>query len=227
MLRKIKRINRTLYRKGIFSTEIKYLRTGYTIQIPVPSPTSTSTNITNIMETLTKGDDYDEFMGGKVFIRNLRMQYFLRAPTTLNFDAMVRVMVVRDTQPANANTPPQLNTINDFYIASIPTSQSDADLNFMMWKHINSNSAGRFQILYNRVHIVNGDYQSYYGKNHFVKKTIKVMKPWHSAAREATPIMDARGVGQLYLITFSNAIVANGSDAPFLNIAWRASYTDV
>lgn len=226
LLKKIKRINSKLFRKGIFNIETKYLRTGVTLQVTVPAPNSSSSNITNIMSTLTRGEDFDEMNGGKIFVKNLRMQYFLRGPSSMPTDSFVRVMVVRDKQPASPSVGPQLLQLNDFYSASIPTTQSDADLAMMNWKYTHSNWAGRFQVLYSRLHVVSPDLQGYYAKNKFVTSTIRVNKPWYTAATEAQTNDAQRGVGQLYLVAYSNAIVGTPADAPYLNVAWRASFTD-
>lgn len=225
LLRKIKRINRTLARKGVFNIETKYLRTGGTYFANLPDPTSGVSNATNLMGTLTRGEDFDEMQGGKIFVKNIRLQYMLRAPSTMAGDVVVRIMVVRDKQPASPSTVPLLQQLFDFYIPNKPTSQSEADLNIMLWRWTNSNTAGRFQILYNKMHIVTPAADNSYHKNIFYKKTIRINKPWYTDATEAQTNDARKGPGQLYLVYFSNSM--DGANlGPFLNAAWRASYTD-
>ena len=225
ILRKIKRINRKLFRKGVFNIETKYSRTGSTLICGLPNPTTATGSVMNIMTQITRGEDFDEMNGGKIFVKNIRMQYMLRAPSTMSADALVRVMVVRDKQPSSQANSPLLGMVNDFYIPNTPTSQSEADLNIMLWRFTNSYTAGRFQVLYSRLHALSATADGYFGKNHFIKKTIRINKPWYTAATEAQTNDAARGPGQLYLIYFSNCMEGAGN-LPFLNVCWRASYTD-
>lgn len=215
---KIKRINRTLFRSGLKSIETKYVRVGRTETLNVINPADSSAAI-NLLQAVDQGVEQDQILGGKCFIKHIRMRYVIRAGTNTG-ETYCRVLVVRDKQPAVAGTPPQLNDVVDLYYGSTPATTSEADQQLFLWKYINNRNRGRFQILADKWHKIVPTAAA--GDAMVASKiNISVMKPWRSEGTE-TGMLGNRGPGQIYYFVWSNTL----TNGPTMNVVWRTSYTD-
>lgn len=223
LLGKIKRINRRLFRKGIYAVETKYVRLGISQTAP-KAVWGSNANVVSLTTPFTQGLELDDVIGGKVWIKKIRFQYLLRAASTATGENYVRVLIVRDKRPDTNGTTPFMQDIIDAYDTSVVSTQSQADYSLFLWQFTHSRQAGRFQVLFNRLHKVSGNEGSGL-ESVIVKKNIPIFKAWFSNADTGggQAFNDHRGIGQIYMIVWSNAI----TDVPTMNLVYRIGYTDV
>ena len=99
--RRVSGISRKLFRKGVFSSEIDYIRYIASGNIPFLGPT-TRTGLIADLTALPEGDGYSERIGRKIFVRhlNIRLAFLTRPSGTPSTPwVTVHMMVVRDKSP--------------------------------------------------------------------------------------------------------------------------------
>jgi len=157
---------------------------------------------------------------------NLKLQ--IRANSTATQpETYVRVLVLRDKQPASGTVGPIYADLFDFPQTLPASGDSDQTratmaLSMMTRRHTNNRIAGRFQWLYDRWFKVSNEA----GTGHEVvtiNKIINIFKPTHFGD---LPSDGDRGPGQLYLYLISNEGKQPTTAWPAVDWSSRLSFTD-
>jgi len=219
--RKFTRFSRTLRRKGILAIETKYsegLLDNFTIEPWDDTDPTLSPTRNGHVTAIAQGINASQRIGGKIWIRKLRLHIFVSAhPTAGLNEQYIRVFVIRDLAPLVPDVSASGSTRIGYYLQATGTN---ANLNLMPWQYINSYRAPRPQILYTALIKVSRETGSDFQYKAW-KKTINVFKPCHYDSASANTDV---GKGQIYCFWYTNE--TNVVAPPKVEFAWRVSYTD-
>nr|QXP07581.1 MAG: putative capsid protein [Arizlama virus] len=118
--------------KGLVNSEMyKYDQTDVTL-----SPLLTG--VVQPMVSITQGDGDDQRTGNSVFVRSVNFKGYIQRNTSGDSSQIVRISIVQDTQQQADAAPGFSNIYEGTSIAS----------------HLNTETVGRFKVMYNRVFTV-------------------------------------------------------------------------
>lgn len=220
--RKLFSLRRTIRRKGLLAIETKYFE-GYLPSLaPLPwsttDPTASPPRLSHLT-AIAGGAGQTERTGGKVWIRKLRLHFFLSANTgaTARNEQYVRIFVIRDLAPIVEDVSAPASTRIGYYLQA---TGINASMNLLPWQYINNYRTPRPQILYNKLIKVSKETGSDFQDKAW-KKTINVFKPCHFSSNSANASV---GKGHIYMFAISNETTAGVE--PTLWFSWRTMYTD-
>lgn len=219
--RKFSRFRRTLRRKGILAIETKYYEGSLSIAVPtyLDATPDQSPQRNGHLTAISRGSAASQRIGNKVWIRKLRIHFFLtanKAPEANN-EQYVRIFVIRDQSPLAEDVSSATSTRIGYYLQA---TNNSGDLNLHPWQYINNFRADRPKILYSKLIKVSKDTGVAYETISW-KKTINVFKPCHWSNDTSNT---AVGKGQIYLFAYTNE--DNPLYVPGLQFAWRTMFTD-
>lgn len=234
LAKRVRSINRRLRRMGVYNVETKYWE-GFTGAQTGPAPgtwvpwRAYRFNKTDGMYPLwdiNKGEESNERVGNKVFIRHIYLKAIVRNTGGNDPESFVQFMLVRDKEPrAQAGFP----TLEDVVLAAdipaglTPTAAQAADINLMHFQHVNDVQTGRFQILHKGLMKLSNEDGANDNTNLFVKR-FRIMQP-----ATYDEFYDDEGGslrGGIYLAMWTNnSTVANNTIE--MNGRIRVSFTDV
>lgn len=219
--RRITRINRTLFRKGLKSVEVKYLTNGTSAFITDNYDAGNAiVNLTSIPQGTTNVTR----IGNKIFVRHVNLHIHVHAGTTPAAQneqyvkvALIRFKAIPDTANWSAGLP-AMSTIFDTAAAG----GADPDLNIMPFKYLTNKYSNPYTILWEKVIKVSKETGSDYMQR-IVMKRVKVMLPVEYGDGGANT---AVGPGQLVLYAVGNDTSATNADLPVFKVGYRTSFTD-
>lgn len=224
---RVRRISKMLRSKGIRNTEIKYIN-NFDVQLG-NRPTTTLPAQFCFTSQVTQGTGREDRIGAKIFVRKLNLKFQIRANSAAtNPETYVRILIIRDKQPASATVGPIYNDLFDFP-APLPTSaaidQGATTMAFTMqtFKKMNDRIKGRFQWLFDKWVKVSNDEGTGHSTITF-NKIINVFKP---AYYGDLPSDGDRGPGHIYMYLVSNEGKQSNTAWPDVNYSCRMSFTDV
>lgn len=237
--RRVSRISAKLRTKGVYATEINYVRFPLATNAPAfnldQEPTLDLTNIGTGDGTTTRD-------GGQIFIRHIKLYFAITAmaPTSAQLTAgpwisggyqpwhKVTLLIVRDKAPPNAatsgTTAPKLADVFDTTLTTRPTSELTAMASDWVWNKVFAYNQDRFQVLCMKTLTVYANYES--GKNlAWFKRRIRVMKNTYYTS---TGSVDNAGPGQIWGFIWSNHVLytPTGTPSPRFYFDARVSFTD-
>jgi len=219
--RRIRSISRMLRSKGIRSTEIKYVDSngGGTVT------RLQSSNVADLKFTkdIAQGNAYNQRVGGKIFVRKIRMYIMFTASSTSTYpEQYVKWLVVREKTAITAGAVPDIGQVISAPVTS-PATQGGGNQTIMTSKYVNNRFQNRFQVLWSGLtKVVN---ESGSGeKTRLFKKTIKVFKPTEYGIN---PDGTDLGPGQIYLYMWSSDPTTASANQVSYQYFYRVSFTDV
>lgn len=248
LVKRVRRIGRTLHRKGLNSIEIKY-RQG---QVVTPDTLAGPGAISTLMETgpvsannnrfsFTAGTPPGTFaqyrIGGKVFLRHLRIRGLLQASNTAAAASEVYVTIlilrVKDAQGSTGTHTAEVPYLQNVYeyidstslLSTPPNSQNGGRGAFVnQWNYVNARFKDDFHVLKKKTYRI-GKFDGNPPQKVMFKYNIPVFKPCHWD--ENNNPQD----GHIYIyywadqITATDGVITNG-DRPTMWLSWRCSFTD-
>lgn len=248
LTRRVRRIARTLHRKGINSVEIKYSQgqfvtpntaggVGYIGTLGELVNDNTRTAQVSLSSGIAKGTNRDQRVGNKAFLRHLRFKCLVQASvkTEAVAELYVTILIVRvkDAQGSTASygtEVPYLTNIYEFIgnTANPPSinGQNGGRGAFINnWHYINSRWKDDFTIIKKKTFPI--------GKpdgSHPLKRTYKITLPIFKPMYWDDNNFPSDGHLYLYYwcdqVTTDDNVIADG-DRPRMWGSWRVSYTDV
>ena len=250
LARRVRRINKFLFRKGINSIETKYYQAQFQTPNTVTGPGGIGTLLDGTLATRTaqvaltsgiaRGTTALARIGGKVFIKNVRLKGLVQASIQAKAvnELYVRILVLR-VKSAQGNTNsygssvPYIPNIWEF----INNTQIPPDLNgqntgrgafINNWKWYNSRWKNDFQILKLKTIKVAKEQGAGELKRLF-RINLRVNKPAHWTET------DLEQDGHIYLYYWCDQVVTDESavppmddgDRPTMWCSWRTTFTDV
>ncbi|ALE29601.1 coat protein [Lake Sarah-associated circular virus-8] len=222
--RRIRKINRTLFTKGVKSIEVKYrFSTADGRSTSSWSSASTWDHITDI----ATGSGPTSRVGSKVFLRHLNLRMHVRASKTVpaENEQYVRVMVVRHSNIQVTPNWSAVSSIPDLNILFEPALANDLDYQMLPFKRINNRYSKGFKVLYSKMVKVSKETGADY-EQRIWKARIPIMKPCQWGNTDATGITDV-GPGQIVIYCWDNEPSALAADHPLVKVGGRLSWTDV
>jgi len=247
LTRRVRRITRTLHRKGINSVEIKYSQGQFVTPTTVAGigfigtlselANNTRTSQVSLTAGITRGTARDQRVGNKVFLRHVRFRGLLQASVKAEAVAelyvtilIVRVKDAQGTITSFASEVPYVPNIFEFIgnTAAPPglNGQNGGRGAFINnWNYINSRWKDDFTIVKKKTFSLGKPDGTPPLKRYF-KFTIPIMKPafWDDSNNAQD--------GHHYLFYWCDQVrtddgIIEDGDRPALWGAWRVSYTDV
>jgi len=248
LAKRVKRISRTLHRKGLKSIEIKYLQGTFETPNTLAGPGAVGTLLetggstaqsakVNLTSQVARGLTRDGRVGDKVFIRHIRLRGLLQASVATNAasEVYVTVMVVRVKNAGGSTTTlateiPYLQNIFEFIgstssLSTPPNGQNGGRGAYINnWNYVNARYKDDFQILKKKTYRI-GKPDGNPPLKVMFKMNIPIFKPayWDDTNNPQD--------GHVYLyywcdqVTFDDRAITAG-DRPVMWASWRTSYTD-
>lgn len=227
--RRVAKLSRTMYRKGLNKVEIKYTQGVVNERTSsVIGNAATRLQFTNI----AGGTENNKRIGKRVFLRHLYLKWFFEAGgvggTSARNEQYVRVMVIRHTNiqvnsgdwggvNLQANAPPLVDMLDYNGVSG------ENDLRLHYFKNIGNRWQKGFVIVYNKLVKLSRETGSEKQMKVF-KKRLAIFKTCDWADNTQGTLV---GPNQLLLYAYDNETSANPIDHPTMKLYYRLSYTDV